>query len=333
MKSIQALSVLATMMLTMMPAVVSPVPVLSQEIPTAVHCSNCSNNQSILQVTPYNPGVEGHLVISTIIHGPTEMMLVDSQLRTSEGAELAKKLKAMNKKLIAIYISHEHVDHHWGVWEVLKVFPNTPVYSSPESVKGIEQGNAAGGSASYRPYPYYRDSPKMSYIPTPFTNDTLAIDGENVEFLRIGRGDTYPVVSVYVPSVNTLVAADLVVAGMHVLVADSPEKEQRQEWLQTLQKVREMTLNGTTVIAGHIGNENHSSIATVEVIDSNIQYLNTFEEALLEPNRSAAWNYVMSRFDTLEMPFLLDWSLDVFYEDSGRIPETNNQSLIISSTM
>jgi glyoxylase-like metal-dependent hydrolase (beta-lactamase superfamily II) len=56
---------------------------------------------------------------STLICGHTAAVLVDSLATTRESDELASWVRARGKNLTAVYITHAHADHFFGLSSVL----------------------------------------------------------------------------------------------------------------------------------------------------------------------------------------------------------------------
>ena len=73
-------------------------------------------------------------VVATIIVGPTESVLWDGHYKVIDGRRLADRVAATGTRLKAIVISHADHDHYMGAMEVVKRFPNTPVYMAASTL-------------------------------------------------------------------------------------------------------------------------------------------------------------------------------------------------------
>src|SRR6516165_6027189 len=60
----------------------------------------------------------------TLISGDTDAVLVDSLLTIKESDELAAWVRARGKNLTAVYITHAHADHFFGLTSVLEAYPD-----------------------------------------------------------------------------------------------------------------------------------------------------------------------------------------------------------------
>jgi glyoxylase-like metal-dependent hydrolase (beta-lactamase superfamily II) len=56
---------------------------------------------------------------ATLIAGEREAVLIDAQFMASDVAALGDAIEATGKKLTAIYITHGHADHHFGLGPLL----------------------------------------------------------------------------------------------------------------------------------------------------------------------------------------------------------------------
>ncbi|MBZ8182491.1 MBL fold metallo-hydrolase [Oscillatoria salina] len=231
---------------------------------------SASVNESALEVNVFEASEKGVLVLSSLIEGENEAILVDSQLLLSEAERLADQIETSGKELKAIWITHAHPDHYFGVEKVLEKFPETPVYSTPEIVGEIEQRN-----------PQFVQGLKQNYgddvtgnpiVPEAYNEDYIDLDGERLEIIKFNRGDTPNTTGIKVPD-GTVIAADVLYWGVHPFLVEAATKEARSAWLTTIDNLEAM--NPTQVIPGHKAPEFNLS-NSLESIDSMRKYLNDF---------------------------------------------------------
>ena len=68
---------------------------------------------------------------STLIAGQREAVLIDAQYMESDVAALGDMIEGTGKELTAIYITHGHADHHFGLGPLLERFPRARALAIP----------------------------------------------------------------------------------------------------------------------------------------------------------------------------------------------------------
>src|SRR6185437_854558 len=66
----------------------------------------------------------------TLIHGPTEAVLVDPPITVAQTTALTDWIAGFGKRLAYVYITHWHADHWLGTSELVARFPGAVVYAS-----------------------------------------------------------------------------------------------------------------------------------------------------------------------------------------------------------
>src|SRR4051794_38131155 len=68
---------------------------------------------------------------SSLIVGQREAVLIDAQFMASDIAALAEMIDSAGRELTAIYITHGHADHHFGLGSLLERFPSARALATP----------------------------------------------------------------------------------------------------------------------------------------------------------------------------------------------------------
>ena len=76
---------------------------------------------------------------SVIVYGKEHAILIDTTFTLSSAERLAKKIKKLGRKLVAIYITHGHPDHVFATSRVLDYFPDAKVYARPGVIGELER--------------------------------------------------------------------------------------------------------------------------------------------------------------------------------------------------
>ncbi len=137
---------------------------------------------------------------SVIIEGVHEVMLVDAQLTRTNAERVLQEIKATQKPLSIIYITHEHADHFLGLEVFSEAYPKVGIIASAAVVDRISS---------------------------------------QIEVLRNIQGDTDENTMLWIPGQRILIAGDVVFNNMHVYTAETDIKA-RGKWLNSLQKIREL---------------------------------------------------------------------------------------------
>ena len=74
---------------------------------------------------------------STLIYGERDAVLVDTFLTIEQSKTLLDWVVARGKNLIAIYITHGHGDHFFGLASLLERFPRAKAVATPEIVRAM----------------------------------------------------------------------------------------------------------------------------------------------------------------------------------------------------
>ncbi|SFC94691.1 Vmh family MBL fold metallo-hydrolase [Pragia fontium] len=220
-----------------MKVLVKPVVALS-----ALFCSTIMAAPLSLQT--YNPQDKGIFAVSsTLITGPTEAMLVDSQFSVKDGEKLVNIINKSGKKLKSILITSGDPDFYFGLEPIIKAFPDVKVIATPEVVKHINETKDA--KLAYWGPQLKDGAPKKLTVPEQ-TNDTrFYIDGEEVE---LRNPDSYAAY-VWVPSAKAILGGTGVSWGIHVWTADTQTEASRANWLKVLNEMS--ALHPEQVIPGH----------------------------------------------------------------------------------
>lgn len=250
----------------------------------------------------------GNLVASVLIEGPTELILVDGQAKLSEADQVVAAIEAAGKPLKAIWLTHAHADHYFGLSRVLEAFPDTPVYSTPEVVAWVEERTPGYLKVFQERFP--EDAPAAPVIPTAYTEETLEIDGESIEIMSFERGDTEDVTILHIPSINAVIPGDIVYSGVHLYLREAPTLDDRMAWLETLDAIA--ALEPDLIIPGHQSPD--YADANTDAIAASRQYITDFNQAVAE-NESAegAKAAMLELYPDYKYPFLLEAALKAAY--------------------
>jgi glyoxylase-like metal-dependent hydrolase (beta-lactamase superfamily II) len=190
---------------------------------------------------------------STLIHGERDAVLVDTLLTTEQSKTLLDWVVASGKNLTAIYITHGHGDHFFGLASLLERFPRAKAIATPEVVRAMRKQLTPAWIDNFWRRLFPGDIPDRLLVAEPLEGDDLELEGRQLVPINAGRTDTAHSTCLHVPSIGLIVAGDVVYNGIHPFLGET-DTQSRLEWISTLDKLE--ALNPKAVIAGHKVPEN-----------------------------------------------------------------------------
>jgi glyoxylase-like metal-dependent hydrolase (beta-lactamase superfamily II) len=207
---------------------------------------------------------------STLIQGERDAVLVDTLLTTEQSKTLLDWVVASGKKLTAIYITHGHGDHFFGLASLLERFPRAKAVATPEIVKAMQEHLSPAWIDNFWRRLFPGDIPDRLLVAEPLEGNELELEGRKLVAINAGRTDTAHSTCLHVPSIGLIVGGDVVYNGIHPYLGET-DTQSRLEWVSTLDKLE--ALKPKAVIAGHKVPENDDD---PRIIAETRQYLRDF---------------------------------------------------------
>jgi glyoxylase-like metal-dependent hydrolase (beta-lactamase superfamily II) len=212
---------------------------------------------------------------STLLTGPTEAVLVDTQYMESDVAEVARRIEASGRTLTTIYITHAHADHYFGLERLLGRFPQARAVALPSVVADIAAGHEAA-RAQWREM-FGGEALDDTVLPEPLDGTVMTIDGEPLHAVAVGQADIPNNTVLHAPSIGAVIAGDVVYNGINPFLASTGPSEW-PAWIASIDTIA--GLNPTIVVAGHKRAElpDDDLVAT---IDATRDYIRHFSDELI----------------------------------------------------
>ena len=207
---------------------------------------------------------------STLIYGERDAVLVDTFLTIDQSQALLNWVVASGKNLIAIYLTHGHGDHVFGVGSLLERFPHAKAVATPEVVAAMREQVSPTSRENFWRKLFPGQIAEHLPVADPLPDNELELEGHKLIAVNTGRTDTAQSTCLHVPSVGLLVGGDVVYNGIHPYLAETTT-ESRREWIAALDRLE--ALNPRAVIAGHKIPENRDE---PRIIAETRQYLRDF---------------------------------------------------------
>lgn len=232
-----------------------------------------------LTATVFTASPGGFLVDSTIVAGDKDAILIDAQFDLADAHRLVAALLESRKHLTTVYITHAHPDHYFGLAVIQQAFPKAKLVALPATVAEIQktwQGKVKQWSGLYGDL-----VPAHPVLPTALQGTTLTLEGQTLEIHGGVQGDAAGNSYVWIPSIKTVVAGDVIYRGVHAWTADT-SPAQRAAWKKTLDELT--ALKPVTVIAGH---KDPKLADDASAIAATRAYLDNFDAAVASSKNSA----------------------------------------------
>src|SRR6202022_3411513 len=207
---------------------------------------------------------------STLICGERDAILVDTFLTTEQSQTLLDWVVASGKNLTAIYVTHGHGDHFFGLASLLERFPRARAVATPEVVKAMHEHLSPAWIENFWRRLFPGEIPDRLLVAEPLEDTDLELEGHKLVAVNTGRTDTAHSTCLHVPSIALIVGGDAVYNGIHPYLGET-DRQSRLEWFSTLANLE--ALNPMAVIAGHKIPENPDD---PRIIGETRQYIRDF---------------------------------------------------------
>ncbi|WP_291831257.1 MBL fold metallo-hydrolase [Candidatus Symbiopectobacterium sp. PLON1] len=216
--------------------------------------------------------------MSSVVEGKNDAILIDAQFSAEQARKLVDKIKASQKHLTTIYISHGDPDFYFGLDTLQAAFPQTKIVATPQTIAHIQEtkdeklkvwGPQLGSNA-----------PGKIIVPQPLQGNSLQLEGHELQVVGLD-GPTPDRTFVWIPSIKTVSGWIPVVSGEHVWMADTQTAKSHADWLTTLEKIK--SLSPTKVIPGHFTGKIPEGVTAV---DFTANYIRVFDEETAKAKNS-----------------------------------------------
>jgi glyoxylase-like metal-dependent hydrolase (beta-lactamase superfamily II) len=232
-----------------------------------------AKGQQAFAIKVVTPAGDQFWANSIIVEGTHEVMLVDAQLTKTNAEKVLQAIRATQKRLSIIYITHEHADHFLGLEVFKEAYPTARVLANSNVVdrinkvyqEKIDKWKGLLGS----------DAASHVVVISKYDDNFIRFDDSKIEILKNVQGDTDANTMLWLPGLKALIAGDVLFNDMHVYTAET-DVAARKRWLDSLQKIRE--LEPAVVIPGH--SKVGAPIDATTAVAFTEKYLLIFEQEL-----------------------------------------------------
>ena len=184
---------------------------------------------------------------TTLIYGQQDALLVDTFLSDVQTDELANWIDTTGKRLTAIYITHGHTDHFFGLNLLRERFPSARAVALPQVVEAMRKALAVESIETWkRRFP--GQIPGRLVAAEALDHGSFSLEDNAIEAVNIGHTDTDHTTCLHVPSIGLVVAGDAIYNGTHPYLVES-DRQGLIDWLAAIDIIE--ALDPRSVVVGH----------------------------------------------------------------------------------
>jgi glyoxylase-like metal-dependent hydrolase (beta-lactamase superfamily II) len=210
-------------------------------------------------------------ISATLISGERDAVLVEGLLTVGQAHDLAEWVAGHGQNLTAVYITHGHGDHWFGLGTVLERFSNARAFALPAVIEQMRAGSTPEFLDSFWRPRFDGKLPRDLVFPEALEDQTIELEGHELVAVELGHTDTDKTSCLHVPDAGLVVAGDAAYNDVHLYLAES-DPQTRREWIAALDTIE--SLHPQTVIAGHQRAGRHDG---PEIIEETRQYIRDFD--------------------------------------------------------
>ncbi|MBR6708210.1 MAG: MBL fold metallo-hydrolase [Clostridia bacterium] len=189
----------------------------------------------------------GFCVTSVLIMGEKDCVLVDCQWTRSNIYRVIAEIAETNLNLKAVFATHAHPDHYWGIGYVGQAFPDAKLYALDYDIPIINQqfhDKTEHWESIIGKVNLCRLLPEIEAVP-----EVIELEGEEIRILPKMWGDLKYNSAVWVPSIKTLIGSDILFSDAHPFTCEVSANG-RKKWYDEIVGMEK--LGAEVVIPGHV---------------------------------------------------------------------------------
>jgi glyoxylase-like metal-dependent hydrolase (beta-lactamase superfamily II) len=230
---------------------------------------------------------DGFEVASVIVTGQKEAVLIDAQWTLSNAHRVVAEILETGKDLKTIYLTHAHPDHYFGVGTIAEAFPQARVVAIPSEADIINKQFFGKIEIWEKVIGAHNVCRKTTFVDS-LREDYIELEGHRLEIISKVIGDMRYNTMVWIPSIKTLYASDVLFNQAHPFTCELTAEE-RGQWIRELDKIAAM--GAEMIIPGH---QKPGMQFDTSSLDFTRDYLLATQEELARTEDVAGFYYAMA---------------------------------------
>lgn len=162
---------------------------------------------------------DGFAVDSHLVVGPTEVALVDGQFFSAEAQKVVDLIKATNKPLTTVFLTHAHPDHYLGMEVIRTAYPDAKFVTSAKVLADYDAKKDATLAAMKMAFG--NQIPDTIVTFEALSGTTIAVDGYTLDVVEIAAaGESEAAAGLALKSMKAFIAGDLLYNKQHLWMAE-----------------------------------------------------------------------------------------------------------------
>jgi glyoxylase-like metal-dependent hydrolase (beta-lactamase superfamily II) len=228
---------------------------------------------------------------------------VDTAITVDQNQKLVDWIAHSGKNLTAIYATHGHGDHFFGVNTIQKKFPKARFVATSEVIAVMRKQASVPVVETYWKPRFPRQIDSMLVIADELQGGLLELEGEQLVSVPLGHTDTDSTTCLHVPSIGLAVCGDALYNDVHLHLGES-NAEGRKEWIAALDKIE--SLKPVAAIAGH---KRPGALDTPSDLEATRKYIRDFDRIAYHTKTALAlYNEMLAIYPERVNPAVLWYS-------------------------
>jgi glyoxylase-like metal-dependent hydrolase (beta-lactamase superfamily II) len=245
--------------------------------------------QSATQLLPNGDRPVWSPLSTTMIQGQSDAVLVDPPFTREQAHAVSDWVRASNKNITHIFVTHGHGDH-WFTAGMLADEFDAQIVATAGTIEQMHRNVAMRDAVWDRLFPGQIPESKVTAVPA--ENNRIDLEGKQLNIVEVGHTDTDATSVLHAPDLDLVVAGDTVYNGVHLYLAESADGG-RDKWRSAIGIVE--SLNPRWIVAGHKNKDLDDSAA--RAISQTRDYLNSADELLSQHTTALGFfNAMVERF-------------------------------------
>ncbi len=206
-----------------------------------------ANGTNSLSTETFFSDEKGFEVASVIVMGKKDCVLLDAQWTLSNAHRVITEVLETGKNLTTIYITHAHPDHYFGLGEIAAAFPKARVVAIPSEADVINKqffGKIEHWEGVIGAHNVCRKTADIERL----EKNYFELEGQRLEIIPKVMGDMKYNTMVWIPSIKTIYASDVLFNQAHPFTCELTAQE-RKQWIADVDKIEKM--GAEVIIPGH----------------------------------------------------------------------------------